>query len=85
MPWDDRRKRLLFRSSYTGIKEMDLLLGGFARVHLEGFTDAQLASYEALLVDDDPLLYRWITGQTKPPPDKESDVLDMLRRYRYTP
>ncbi|HQX85830.1 MAG TPA: succinate dehydrogenase assembly factor 2, partial [Aestuariivirga sp.] len=30
-PIELRRKRLLWRSSHRGIREMDLLMGGFAR------------------------------------------------------
>ena len=30
----DRLKRLIYRSCYTGTKELDLVLGGFARTRL---------------------------------------------------
>ncbi|MGG2362470.1 succinate dehydrogenase assembly factor 2, partial [Salmonella enterica] len=40
-----RRKRLIYRSLYTGMKETDLLLGAFARAHLPGFGSDELDQY----------------------------------------
>ncbi|MBI1778973.1 MAG: succinate dehydrogenase assembly factor 2 [Proteobacteria bacterium] len=85
MQSDVRRKRLLFRSSHTGTKEMDLFLGAFAEAHLAAMTDAQLSRYEALLEIDDPTLYAWITGRQAPPPGQESDVLELIRSFKYRP
>ncbi|RKQ73121.1 FAD assembly factor SdhE [Oceanibaculum indicum] len=81
---ETRRRRLLYRSWYCGIKEMDLLLGSFAKQHLESMTEAQLDSYEALLsMNNDPALYDWIMGRSEPPPGMNSDVLDMLRNFKF--
>ena len=44
----DRLKRLIYRSCYTGTKELDLVLGGFARGRLAGLSPVQLDRYEAL-------------------------------------
>ncbi len=50
-----RRKRLLHRSLYTGMKEVDILLGSFARQHLKTFIEVELDQYETLLESyDDP-------------------------------
>jgi antitoxin CptB len=80
-----RRKRLLFRSTHTGTKEMDLFLGAFAEAHLAAMSEAQLARYEALLETEDPTLYAWITGREEPPPERQSDVMDLIRNFRYRP
>src|SRR5690606_23934808 len=39
---ETRRKRLLHRSRYTGMKETDILLGGFAAQHLPTFSEREL-------------------------------------------
>jgi antitoxin CptB len=78
---DDRLKRLLYRSSYTGTKELDLVLGGFARAHLAGLDAGQLDRYEALLTDDDPRLYLWIVGRDAPRPEFDTDVLRLIQAY----
>lgn len=79
-----RRKRLLFRSWHRGTKEADLLLGSFAERHLAAMTASQLAVYEALLENDDGLLFDWITGRTAPPPEWDSEVMRLLKAFRYT-
>jgi len=78
----ERRKKLMYRSSYTGTKETDLLLGSFARRHIASLSDAQLDSYEALLEIEDPRLYKWISGMESAPSEYQSDVLDLIRDFK---
>ena len=78
----DRRKKLVYRSAYTGTKETDLLLGNFARRHMATLTERQLDTYEALLEIEDPRLYKWITGMEVAPVEYQSDVLDLIRDFK---
>jgi antitoxin CptB len=78
----ERRKKLIYRSAYTGTKETDLLLGGFARRHMATLTDAQLDSYETLLEIEDPRLYKWISGMEEAPAEYQTDVLDLIRDFK---
>lgn len=64
---ENMRKRLIFRSEHRGTKEMDLLLGSFAKRHVPDFSEEELVEYEALLEENDPDLYNWITKQEAPP------------------
>jgi len=65
---DDRRRRILFRSWHRGMKEMDLILGGFAEAELAGLTDAELDDFEVLLEAVDRDLFGWVTGEFEIPP-----------------
>ncbi|MDF1790600.1 MAG: succinate dehydrogenase assembly factor 2 [Thalassobaculaceae bacterium] len=76
-----RRKRLRYRSTYTGTKETDILLGAFAERHLDALPASDLDDYENLLSIEDPRLYTWITGQEAPPPEFETPVLQMIRDF----
>lgn len=78
-----RRKRLYFQSAHRGTKESDLLLGAFADAYLPSFTPAQLDAYEALLNENDGDIYDWMTGRWEPPPEKMSDVLQLLLDFKY--
>ncbi len=79
---ENRRRRLTYRSSYTGMKETDILLGAFARRHLPSFTAAQLERYEALLENhSDPELYAWATGRETPSSELRNDVVDLLCNF----
>ena len=82
---DDRRRKLQYRSDYTGTRETDLLLGSFARRHLANLSERQLDEYEALLEIEDPRLFKWISGMEEPPERYRNDVFQMIREYRYHP
>lgn len=82
---DTRRKRLLFRSWHRGTKEADLLLGSFAEQHLAGFSPGQIDDYESLLDLDDPDLFDWIAGRSRPAPEQETEVLRLLIAFKYRP
>jgi antitoxin CptB len=62
-----RLRRLRMRAGHRGIKEMDLILGGWAERHLEGADDATLDAFEAVMAEADQDLYAWISGQAAPP------------------
>lgn len=64
---ENRLKRLRMRSWRRGIKEMDLILGGFADHRLSDLSDTELALFDALLSENDQDLYAWVTGQASPP------------------
>lgn len=77
-----RRKRLIHRSLYTGMKETDILLGAFARAHVRSFTPDQLDSYERLLTAGDPNILDWATGRATAPAEYQSDVLNLLKNFK---
>jgi antitoxin CptB len=43
---DARRAKALFRSWHRGMREVDLILGGFADAEIASLTDAELGQYE---------------------------------------
>jgi antitoxin CptB len=69
-------KRLRMRSMRRGIKEMDLILMGFADAHLTGLSAAELKLYDQLLSENDHDLYGWIGGMHPTPPA----YLDLVTR-----
>jgi antitoxin CptB len=80
-----RRKRLLYQSHHRGTKESDLLLGSFAARYLEQFSPAQLTHYEALLAENDTLIFDWVYRRAAPPAGAQTDVLTLLLNFRYAP
>jgi succinate dehydrogenase flavin-adding protein (antitoxin of CptAB toxin-antitoxin module) len=79
---EERRKRLIHRSRYTGMKETDILLGSFALQHVPRFSDAELDIYERLLSEQDPDIFDWATGKTMPPEDHNTPILKLLMNHR---
>lgn len=78
-----RRKRILFRAWHRGMREGDLLMGGFAERHLAGLSEAQVARFEALLDANDLDVYDWVTGRVPVPAAHDHDVMRMLQNFRY--
>ena len=56
----ERRRKLLFRSWHRGIREMDLIMGGFADASIAAMTDGELDELERLLDVPDQEIYSWI-------------------------
>lgn len=80
-----RRRRLIYRSRYTGMKETDLLLGPFAVRHVPGFSLEQLDRYERLLAEPDPDIFDWAIGRQAVPPEHDNDVMVLLINFKNTP
>ena len=76
------RRKLRFRSLRRGTKESDLVIGGFAEAHLHALTQDQLASFEALLDENDQDVLSWVIEMKTPPPAHDTDVLAMLRNFK---
>ena len=65
---EDRLKRMRMRAWRRGTKEMDLVLGPFADVHLGTLSAAELEAFEAVLAEQDQDLMAWVFGQAAPKP-----------------
>ncbi|MDH3740980.1 MAG: succinate dehydrogenase assembly factor 2 [Hyphomicrobiales bacterium] len=79
---DARKKKAIWRAEHRGIREMDLLMGSFARQHVPDMDDASLADFEALITVADPDLYNWLLGRTDVPEEFRTPVYERLRRHR---
>ena len=77
-----RRKKLRYRSRYTGMKETDLLLGGFAERYLAAFDDAQLDQYEAILGAGDGRILDWIMAKEAVPAVYNGTVMELLLNFK---
>jgi len=79
---ETRLKRLRYRSHYTGTKETDIILGGFADLYLDGLTPEQLDQFEALVATPEPDVYMWISGRKPVPEAFDNDIMAMLQNFR---
>ena len=78
-PRETRLRRLKLRSIRRGIKEMDLILGGFAQSGLEGLSDAELALYDEMLSESDHDMYAWASGQAAAP-DRFAALIEKIMK-----
>ena len=78
---DARRRRLLFRSWHRGTREADLIMGRFADVHIEAFSDAELDQYEHLLDAIETDLLAWVTGVADVPAEHDTAMFRRVRDF----
>ena len=53
------KKKLLYRASYRGTKEMDILLTKFVKKYINSFNDEQLKQLEKFLEFEDEIIYNF--------------------------
>ena len=79
---ETRLRRLVYQSSYTGMKETDLLLGQFAKLHLQTLSDGELGQYEALLDAGDDRIYAWVVAGEPAPEVHDNRVLQLIKEFK---
>jgi antitoxin CptB len=82
---DLRRRKVLFRSWHRGMREMDLIMGGFADARVAELNERDLAEFERLIDVPDRDLLAWITGEEAVPPDFDSVLLRDMRAFHLGP
>ncbi|HEY1709880.1 MAG TPA: succinate dehydrogenase assembly factor 2 [Rhizomicrobium sp.] len=78
-PAERRRARLRFRCARRGFKEVDLIFGAFAADHLDGLSEEELDSLEALLDVPDQEVYGWLRDHAPVPAAFDTAVFAKLK------
>ena len=73
-------KKLLFKASHRGTKEMDIILGTIAKKNLESMDIDNLKLFEELLEIPDPDLYKWFTSEDINIPEKFLDLVKEISK-----
>ncbi|SIS39245.1 FAD assembly factor SdhE [Insolitispirillum peregrinum] len=79
---DERRKRILYRGNHRGMKEADVMLGGFVTAHVATLSDEQLDRLEALLDELDVDIMDWVIGKKPVPAAYDTDIFGMILAYK---
>ena len=79
---DARKKKAIWRAEHRGIREMDLLMGSFARQYVPEMDNDALSEFEALIEVSDPDLYDWLLGRSDVPADYQTTTFVRLRQHR---
>jgi antitoxin CptB len=83
MDRDARLKRLRFRSRHRGVREADLMLGGFFDRWHEAWGDADKAWFEALLEEQDIDIMAWALGTAAVPERWQGEMMTRLQSLDY--
>ncbi|MEQ8226664.1 MAG: succinate dehydrogenase assembly factor 2 [Rhodospirillales bacterium] len=79
---DARRKRILFRAQHCGMKENDIILGGFAEARIESLSDDDLDAFEALMEQPDNDVYYWVSGREAPPQAFDTNLMRQILEFK---
>ena len=77
------KKKIIYRSSYRGTKEMDKLLGSFTKKYIEILSFKDLIDLEKLLDIDDTNLYNYYNGLDCDFEFKENYVNSLFKNFKY--
>jgi antitoxin CptB len=83
MDRETRLKRLKFRAEHRGTREADMLIGGFFAAHGEGWDEAAMDWFEALLEEQDVDLLAWAMGSASVPERWRGPLMDAFCRLDY--
>lgn len=82
--WTSRQKRLLFRAEHRGMKEMDIILGRYAKQNLGQMSEAQMDELEHIMSFEDRELLNCFIGECCVPPALNTplfqDILSFSKR-----
>ncbi|WP_034993627.1 FAD assembly factor SdhE [Beijerinckia mobilis] len=78
---DARRRRIQFRAWHRGMREMDLLLGGFVDAQLSGLSDTELDDLEYLMEAIDRDIFTWLTGEVPLPGEYDRPIFHKILAF----
>ena len=80
---DDLKKKIIYRSTYRGTKELDKLLSTFTRSIINQLNDDELVDLSSLLELDDENLYKFNQGLRTTVTIKDNKVSKLFRDFKY--
>ena len=80
---DDLKKKIIYRSTYRGTKELDKLLSTFTRSIINQLNDDELIDLSSLLELDDENLYKFNQGLRTTVTIKDNKVNKLFRDFKY--
>ena len=80
---DELKKKIIYRSSYRGTKEMDILLSSFVKEVINHLDNDELENLFNLLNIDDDNLYKFKQGIKTEVQINENRISKMFKDYIY--
>ena len=76
------KKKIIYRSEYRGIKEMDLLLGKFVKKYIDNFNYDELLDLYKILEKDDDTIFKWYSSTTDNNEIEKTKVSKLLKNFK---
>tara|TARA_B100001027_G_scaffold191062_1_gene145221 strand:- start:16 stop:273 length:258 start_codon:yes stop_codon:yes gene_type:complete len=76
------KKKLLYRASYRGTKEMDILLSGFVKKYINKFNTAELLELEKFLKLEDETILNFYNFNVVDNKIDKNPISSIFKKYR---
>ena len=76
------KKKIIYRSEYRGIKEMDLLLSNFVKKYIDTFNYDELLKLYQILEFDDDVIFKWYSNLSAKNSIPKNKVSNLLKEYK---
>ena len=76
------KKKLLYRSSYRGTKEMDILLSNFVKFYIDKLSKDELLDLEKLLNIEDEIIYNFYQNNIMHQSLKENKIVGLFKKFK---
>ena len=76
------KKKIIYRSTHRGTKEMDLLLGNFVKKHIDEFNATELKDLEKLLFIEDEVIHKWYIKKESNKLVPKTKISTMLKNFK---
>ena len=77
------KKKIIYRSTHRGFKEMDLLLGNFVKKYINNLGESDLEDLVKLLSVEDEIIYKWYLDKKISSSIKKTKVSMLLKNFKY--
>ncbi|MEL6919912.1 MAG: succinate dehydrogenase assembly factor 2 [Pseudomonadota bacterium] len=71
---ESRKRRAIFRAEHRGMREMDIILGRYAKDKVPFMSDNELLEFEMLMEILDRDLFKWFTGEGTVPDNHDTPL-----------
>ena len=79
---ENLKKRLLYRATYRGTKEMDILLSKFVKKNIDKFNITQLKDLEKFLNFDDEIILNYYNSDQKEKNIYKNQVAIIFKEFK---
>ena len=81
---DELKKKIIYRSTYRGTKEMDSLISSFTKQIINDLNKDELINLSNLLDIDDENLYKFNQGLSPTVYIEENKVTKLFKEFKYS-
>ena len=78
---DTRRRAIKIRAWRRGMREMDILIGGYVDAHLAALSEADVSDLERLMDVEDQKAFSWLCGTEEPDPEHDTAVFRNIKQF----